>query len=418
MPKSAPDGSKKYLLPVTPEDIRVAEKIIRPYLPPSPLIQSPSLTELLGRDVYLKWESKLITGSFKERGALHFLLCLSAAERSKGVCAASAGNHGLALSYYASKLGITCHLVMPVHAPLVKVESCRKNGAQIILHGKSFNDAYQYAQTLSKDKGFSFVPAFDSPKIIAGQGSVGLEILSQLKDFDAVIVPVGGGGLMSGIALAIAEKKPKVALIGVQSTWVTEKKYQLQSGSPLSPVTIADGIAVKTIGTTNAPILSKLVPTMISVSENEVAQGIVHLLERERSVVEGAGAAGVAALLAGKISEDFKRIVIVVSGSNIDMNLVSRLIEKSMAEQGRLVHLSVSVPDAPGSLQAASAVIASAGANVLQVFHERSFSVEPGNVDVSFQLEVRDTAHKDEIVAALEKSGLEVREIDKTRRTL
>ncbi|NDC36875.1 MAG: threonine ammonia-lyase [Proteobacteria bacterium] len=357
--------------------------------------------------VYLKWDNKLHTGSFKERGAVNFLSQLSAAERARGVCAASAGNHALALSYYAKKLRIPCTLVMPVFAPLVKVQKSQRWGAEVIRHGSNFDEAYSYAESLAKRTKKIYVPAFDHLRIIEGQGTAGLEILQELPDVDAVIVPIGGGGLISGIGLAIKDIRPSVQIIGVRSEWAVQARAT-KSGhlSTQFSGTIADGIAVKRNGKLTIPMMEHVVDKFITVSENEIAEAVVRVLELERTVLEGAGAAGIAALLSGKISNRFKKIAIMACGSNIDMNMLSRLLERDMAQQGRLLRLKVSLPDRPGSLQKVTSILAAQGANVLEVIHDRSFSEVPINVDISFVLEVRDARHRQQILASLTEAGL------------
>jgi threonine dehydratase len=399
---------------VSLEAIEAAFGRVRAALPLTPLTFSAALSESLGREIFIKWDNRFRTGSFKERGVVNFL-ALHGAESQRGVCAASAGNHALALSHHAARAQIPCHIVMPTTAPLVKVQSTRKNGAEVILHGSSYDDAYAYAQTLAQERGYIYCPAFNHPSTIAGQGTCGLEILDQLPDLDSVIVPIGGGGLISGIATAIKAHRPEIFVLGVQSAWALAARERLKDSTvaqPLiAPASIADGIAVKTVGTLTAPIIAARVDHIATVTENEIAHGILRLLELERTVVEGAGAAGIAALLAGHLPARCKKTAVVVCGSNIDMNVLSRLIERDMAQRERLLRLLVSVPDRPGSLHATTGLLAKAGANVLQVYHDRSSSSLPGNVDIALVLEVRDRSHKDAIVADLRTAGLEVTEL-------
>ncbi|MBX7143729.1 MAG: threonine ammonia-lyase [Oligoflexia bacterium] len=405
-------GSKdKRGLSVSLDDIIVAQAKIRTLIPISPLTHSPNFSDLVGHEVYFKWDNKLKTGSFKERGAANVLLSLDQAARSSGVCAASLGNHALALSYHSAKLGVPCVIIMPSSAPLVKVQSTRATGAEVILHGNTFDEAYQYAQTLALERGLFFVPAFDHPLVIAGQGTAGLEMLEQLDSFDSVVIPVGGGGLASGIATAIKARRPDVHVVGVRSQWVMHAR-QHANATPqplLPPTTIADGIAVKVPGKVTAPLLEKVLDQTIVVSESEIADAVIRMLELERVVVEGAAAAGVAALLKKCLPPHCKRTVLEISGSNIDMNVLSRLIERDMGEKQRLLRLDVAVPDRPGSLHTITGIIARTGANVLQVSHDRSFSHIPGNVDITFMLEVRDQLHKDAIIKNLADLGIDTR---------
>ncbi len=393
-------------------EIQEAKQRIGKNLPVTPLTESPALSELLGKQVFLKWENKLPTGSFKERGALNFLLTLDPPKAQKGVCAASAGNHALALSLHAKLLGINCCIVMPKQAPLIKVECTKRNGAEVILHGSNFDEAREYAGSLSKQRGLTLVSPYDHPAIIAGQGTCGLEILDQLDEFDCVVSGVGGGGLISGLSVAIKSAKPKVVIVGVQSEWATGAHTHVKRQSLFPISTIADGIAVKQIGQLPRVLIKDKVDLLVAVSEQEIAKAIVTFLELERSVVEGAGAAGLAALMAGHIPATCERIVLVVSGSNIDMNVLARLIERDMGERGRLLKLIASVPDKPGSLHLTAGVIASAGANILETLHDRTYSHIPGNVDISFLLEVRNAAHAFEVIQAMHAAGIAVKEED------
>ncbi len=393
---------------ISAADIEAAHSRVRTYFDPTPLILSPGFSEKFKCEVYLKWDSQLSTGSFKERGVINFLSLLSANEKSRGVCAASAGNHALALSLYARKLGIPALIVMPLAAPLVKVQSTRAHGAEVLLHGATFHEAYAHAEELAKKRGFIFVPPFDDPRVVAGQASCGVEICAQLDSFDAIYVPVGGGGLVSGIALALKERRPDTQIIGAESAWAAALREPGHATRKVGAVTIADGIAVKTRGKYTTPIIETHVSKMVTLNEEQIADAIIDLLKVERSVVEGAGAAGVAALLASPPQPAWKRVVVVISGSNIDLNLLSRLIERGMAKEGRLLTLQVSIPDTPGSLQSTTGIIAKAGGNILQVLHDRSYSRAPGNVEVTFSMEIRDRNHQDEIIAGLHSAGLGV----------
>lgn len=399
-------------LAVTIADVESAAGRLRAFLSPTPLTFSTALSELFGHEVYLKWENRLRTGSFKERGALNMLLTLTPEERSRGVCAASAGNHALALSYYAHQLGIPCRIVMPIKAPLVKAETTRAHGAEVILIGETFNEAYDYACTLTNEQQLVFVPPFDHPLVVAGQGTAGLELIEQLPAFDTLVVPVGGGGLISGISLVVKQRMPQAHIIGVQSEWALSPPQHLGAISAIPPVTIADGIAVKRLGHVTAPIISRYVDRLIAASEVEVARSVMLLLEREHAVSEGAGAVGVTALLRNVVPPTTRRTVVVMSGSNIDANILSRLIERHMVECGRILRISISVPDAPGSLHTVTGMIAAQRANILQVDHDRSFSRLPGHVDVSFTLEVRNGAHQKEILSRLREAGLVVRRLE------
>ena len=394
---------------ITLSKIEAAMLQVRKFFKATALTRSRELSERFGREVRLKWDSRLRTGSFKERGAISVLseLHARAPDRSKlAVCAASAGNHALALAYYSAQFGIPCHIVMPKGAALVKIEATRRNGAEVQLAGEYFDEAVAFAKELSNKQGYHYVSAFDDTAIIAGQGSCGLEILEQDSSFDSVVVPIGGGGLISGVATAIKAKRPEVKVIGVQSEWALHMRALGATPSKLRPITIADGIGVKGIGELTAPIMKRCVDLTLSVSEDEIATAVVQLLECERSLVEGAGAAAVAALIADKLPADCKRPVFLVCGSNIDLNLLRRLISRELTTRGRIIKVVVSMPDRAGSLSAITALIAGSGANVLEVIHDRSLGKVPGDVSISFVAEVRNRAHAQELLDLLKREGL------------
>ena len=391
---------------ITIADIYKARETISTRLQVTPLSRSSYLSELTGREIFLKWDNRLRTGSFKERGVCNFLENLGAEQRQAGVMAASAGNHALALSFHAARVGVPCKIVMPRFAPFIKVESTRRYGAEIVLHGETFNEAYEEGLRIAAQEGRVFVPAFDHPWTIAGQGTIALEILEQLQEFDGIVVPTGGGGLLAGITVAMSALKAEAALIGVQSEWVTEQRATEPQPGRLKPATIADGIAVKRIGQLPLSLIDGV--SFVHVSESAIARAIIHLLQGEKAVVEGAGAAGVAALLADSLPKELTRLVIVISGSNIDIGLLGRLIEWDMAEEQRLLQIKVSVPDRPGSLMRVADLVAEGGGNVIRVLHDRSFSLIPGNVDISFVLEVRDGQHQQMLLQKLIDAGLVV----------
>jgi threonine dehydratase len=387
-------------------DIEAARSRLAPYLPITPLSLSAGLSEALDRTVHIKWDNKFRTGSFKERGALNFLLRLTDEQLQRGVCAASAGNHALALSFHAKRLGAPCHLVMPSAAPLVKVESCRKLGAHIQQFGTLY-ECLQIAQELAASKGFTFVPPFDHPYIVEGQGVAGVELVEQLGDFDSVVIPVGGGGYAAGVATVIKALRPHVFILGVCSEWAVKMRSSPpHDPSARAPMTIADGIAVKTIGCVTGPILNRYVDAVLPVSEEAIARAIMALLEHEHTVVEGAGAAALAGLMEGLLPNSYRKPAVFVCGSNIDMNLLSRLIEHDMAERGRLLRVCVTLPDQPGMLHHISGVIALEGANVLEVNHNRSYARIPGHVEITLLVEVRDTQHGECIIEKLRASNV------------
>ncbi|MFO0416764.1 MAG: pyridoxal-phosphate dependent enzyme [Pseudomonadota bacterium] len=386
------------------DDIVAARGRLAPFLPVTPLYEAGGLSAEFGRSILCKWDNQLRSGAFKERGALNFLLNLGADALARGVCAASAGNHALALSMHAARLKAPCHLVMPVAAPLVKVERCRRLGALITQIG-TLNECLGYASELAKREGLAYVHPYDDALIVAGQGVAGLEALDQCADFDSVVIPVGGGGYAAGVAMAIKASRPDVFILGVCSEWA-ERMRAKPPGDGVVPMTIADGIAVKTLGKITKPILDSLVDRVVAVSEEAIARAVVLVLEQEHAVVEGAAAAGVAALLEGLLPERCKRPLLFMCGSNIDTNILSRLIEHSMAERGRLLRVRITLPDRPGMLHQISGVIARGGANVLQVMHDRSYAKAPGHVDITVMMEVRDREHAKQVVAELEANGL------------
>lgn len=395
-------------IPSSPSAIDLADALarVRSALPVTPLTKSPGLSALCGHEIWIKWDNKFHTGSFKERGAVNVLENLSIAERNTGVCAASAGNHALALSYHAQRLSIPCTIVMPLSAPLVKVTSTRNTGARVVLHGRNFDEAYEHAEQICRDEGLQFISPFDDERIIAGQSTSGQEIADQLPDADYIVVPVGGGGLLSGIGLALKHRGISAKLIGVQSEWVVEGRAGGHATSLIAPVTIADGIAVKRVGRITGPLVAALADQLVTVTEEQVAESITRILEHERTVIEGAGAAALAAVLGGCIPNTDKKVVVLACGSNIDMNVLSRLIDRDMGLHQRLLRVAISVPDRPGSLAAITRLLAEKNANVLEVLHNRAFSQIPGNVKIEFLLEVREHKHAEEVLNALRTVGL------------
>lgn len=399
-------------LAISIADVESAHTRMNAVLPITPLTHSPVLSEQLKREVFIKWDNKLVTGSFKERGAFNFLSLLSVEDRKRGVCAASAGNHALALSRHAARLKIPCVIVMPVFAPLIKIQSTEQAGATVFLKGQTFDEARDHAKELAQAKGLIFVPAFEHAWVMAGQGTCALEVMNQLNDFDSMIVPIGGGGYMAGVATAIKARRPEVFLLGVQSEWAVQARnaaQQLKGSQRYHRVSIADGIAVKQMGALTSKIIERLVDKVVSVSEEQVASAMIRYLEAEKSVMEGAGAAALAALLAGHLPEKYKRTVVVACGSNVDMNTLTAVITRDQVQRGRLMRIIVSVPDRPGSLHSLSGIIASVGGNVVHVHHDR-LSTSLGLVDIMFVLEVRDRSHGEIVVKSLQEAGVEVRD--------
>jgi threonine dehydratase len=378
----------------------------------SPCVYSETLSRLTGARVFLKLDNLQMTGSFKERGALNKLLSLTTDERQRGVIAASAGNHGLAVAFHAQRLSISATIVMPRFAPLVKVSWARRYGAEVILAGLDFDEAFAEARRLQSERGSIFIPAFNDPVVIAGQGTIGLELLEQVADFDAVIVPVGGGGLIGGIALALKESGFAGQVIGVQAERVPGMQAALSAGGPVSlpsATTIADGIAVRRVGDLTLPLVQKYVNEIVTVRETELAHAIVLLLENEKTVVEGAAATTLAALLSRPLHLSGQTVILVLSGGNIDMNVIARVIEKGLVREGRLIRLSLIVTDRPGALARVSTLVADQGANIQEIVHTRGFSrAEIGESEITLTLETFGPEHITEVVSALRGAGYQV----------
>ena len=396
-------------------DIEAARARIQAAIYCSPCPASETLGELTGTRCHVKLENLQMTGSFKERGALAKLSILDADERARGVITASAGNHGLAVAYHAQRLGIAATIVMPEWAPLVKVTHCRRHAATVVLAGQDYDEAYAEARRREAASGAVFVHPFDDPAVIAGQGTLGLELLEQVPDLDAVVVPVGGGGLISGVALALKTRAPRVEVIGVQAAALPAMRQALERGGPtdLAPApTIADGIAVRRVGALTYELARRNVDEIVVVDEGEIANAILLLLEIEKTVVEGAAATTLAAVLNKKVALAGKRVVLVLSGGNIDVNIVSRVIEKGLVKDGRLVRLAVFLTDRPGALARLCAIVAAQRANILEIGHNRAFTAARiGETEVVLTLETSGREQIDGVVAALRAASYQVAEV-------
>ena len=398
---------------ITFVDVEEARERIKEQIYLSPFPHSETISRVTGNKVFFKLENLQLTGSFKERGALNRLLTLTPEERRRGVIAASAGNHGMAVAYHSRRLGTAATIVMPQSAPLIKVTRVRQYGAESLLHGSDYDDAYAEAKRLSVEKGLTFISAFDDPWIVAGQGTIGLELYEQNPDLDAVIVPVGGGGLIAGIALALKTLLPKVRIIGVQSEAVPSMKAALEKGAPVklpAASTIADGIAVRAVGATPLELVEHYVDEIVTVSEGQIANAVLTLLEVEKTVAEGAAAVPLAALLNKKVSLAGKNVGVVVSGGNIDMNLISRIIETGLIEDGRLGRFAVVISDRPGSLARLAQRVADLGANILQIDHSRGFGkMAIGETEVELILETAGTDHIQRIYETLRADKFKIK---------
>jgi threonine dehydratase len=397
---------------ISKADIEAAYGKIRNDIVRTPLVYSQKLSQLFGCRVFLKLENFQMTGSFKERGALNKLLSLSPGEREKGVVAASAGNHAQAVAYHCRRLGIRAKIVMPLGTPLIKIVSTESYGADVILHGDMVDDAGDLALKISRDEGLTFIHPFADPLIIAGQGTVGLEILSDDlgRDLDAVLCPVGGGGLISGVAAYLKETNPAIRVIGVEAFACPTLKASLLEGHPVKlekTSSLADGIAIKKVGQINLDMAQKYVDDVVTVEENEIANAILLLLEMEKVVAEGAGAVPLAALLNRKVPLEGRKVLLLISGGNIDVNILGKIITRGLSMEGRIAQLTVRLKDLPGSLTGALEIIKRLQANILEVAHHRFESLAPfGFVDVSITLETKGHAHIHEITGALQQAGI------------
>ncbi len=394
---------------VTIDDVRAAAERFDTTVRRTPLLPSSTLSAALAADVWLKAENLQHTGSFKVRGAANRIAALSDDERRRGVIAASAGNHAQGVAVAATTRGIHATIVMPRATPLAKVEATRDYGAEIVLHGDSYEDARAESERIARERGLVIIPGFDDPLIVAGQGTVALEIVQEMPDADVVVVPVGGGGLAAGIGVAMRSLAPRARVIGIQVEAATGVKRSLDAGRRVTVApapTIAEGIAVAGPGDITFPLLQRCLDDVVVVSEDEVAQAMVLLLERSKLVVEGAGAVGVAALLARKIDVARRRVAVVLSGGNVDINMVARVVEHGLTHAGRYLTLTARVDDRPGQLSMLLSVIAGAGANVLSVSHQRfGIDIPVGRVQVALLLEVRNRDHAAEVRQALEHAG-------------
>ncbi len=397
--------------PVGIDAIEAAAALLDGQIERTPLRHSRTLSDLAGTELWLKFENLQYTASFKERGALNKLASLDPDERARGVVAMSAGNHAQGVAYHAARLGIRATIVMPETTPFNKIRNTEQLGATVELQGDTVDEAARHARELERDQGLVFIHPFDDPLIIAGQGTIGLEIAAEAPELDALVVPIGGGGLISGIATALADRRPGMAVIGVQSrAYPAFYNHRLQQSLPLAAGrTIADGIAVKEPGRLTRSIIDKHVADVVLVDEPHLEQAILQLLEIEKTVVEGAGAAGLAAVLADPERFQGKRVGLVLSGGNIDSRLLSAVIMRGLVRSERLIRLAIMVPDSPGSLARLTRLIADARGNVVEVTHKRAFS--RGSVRdaiVDFVIETRDARHATQIEAALAAAGFHV----------
>lgn len=399
---------------VTCEDVRRAAVAIAGNLIDTPLLHSRTLSRLAGADIVLKFENHQFTASFKERGALTRLLALTPAERAAGVIAASAGNHAQAVAYHSQRLGVASTIVMPRFTPSVKVEHTREYGAEVILHGEAFDDARRHAVGLAAARGLTWIDPYDDALVIAGQGTVAMEMLATAPTLDMLVVPIGGGGLIAGMAVAAAAIAPRVEVVGVQTTRYPSMDAALKGVAvEYGPGTIADGIAVKRPGMLTVPIIREHVRDIVLVDEHEIERAILLLHEVEKTVVEGAGAASLAAVLAQPDRFRGRRVGLVLSGGNIDPLVMAGIIERGLVRTGRLIRLTVELTDRPGALAQLTACLAEMEANVQEIVHQRTFSRLPVQiVAVEVVLETRGPEHAEAIMERLEALGMRARRRD------
>ena len=396
--------------PPTIDDIRAAATRIDGAVIRTPMLVSKTLSDVIGAEVWLKFENLQFTAAYKERGALNKLLQLTPEERARGVIAASAGNHAQAVAYHAKRLGIPAVIVMPVGTPTVKVVQTEGHGAQVVLYGKIVDDAFAKARELEAEHGYVFVHAFDDPQVIAGAGTVGLEMLEDAPDIDTIIVPIGGGGLMSGIAIAARAINPEIELIGVEAELYPSMKCAIQNCQmPLGGDTLAEGIAVKQPGELTSRILADLADDVVLVPERDLERAVAMLAGIEKTVVEGAGAAGLAAMLNDPARFRGKKVATLLCGGNIDTHLLANVLVRDLVRQGRIARLRVCAQDRPGALAAITAKVFEAGANIIEVNHSRIFTRLPAkDTVIEVECEARDPTAIDHVVRLLEEAGFEV----------
>lgn len=389
------------------QDVTAAAFRIKSGIPKTPLVLSRSLSKALNCSLYLKKEYELTTGSFKERGARNALMKIPVGDRHRGVIAASAGNHALALAYHGKLLDIQVTVVMPVIAPIMKISQCQLMGAEVILHGQTINDAKDFAMGIVAKKNNIYINGYDDPEIIAGQGTIGLEILEQLSEVDYLVIPVGGAGLIAGIAIAVKSLRPDIKIIGVEAQKCKSFTAALEAGRPVmvnSTVSLADGLAVPKVGYNAFATAQPLVDKVVCVSEKYIALAILRLVEIEKAVVEGSGAIGIAAMLEGLLPElKGKKVCTVLCGGNIDTTILGRCLERGLAADSRLVQFAVVVKDAPGGIAKLTKLLSDHGASIKDILHERAWLLEDVfAVRVRVLTETRDRDHSDTLKRALE----------------
>lgn len=396
-------------LSISPKDVRAAQARIADQLSNTPCLHSRTLSQLTGAEIYIKFENLQFTASFKERGALNRLLQLDGEERRRGVCTMSAGNHGQAVAYHAHRLGVPATIVMPRHTPFVKVQHTRAHGATVVLHGDTLAEAFEHSQQIQTEQGLTFVHPYDDAEVIAGQGTIALEMLATEPSLQQLVVPIGGGGLISGMAVAAKALSPGIEIIGVQSTSYPSMPAALAGSEALCQGnTIAEGIAVKWAGVKTREVVRALVDHIVLVNESELERGIALLLNVEKTVAEGAGAASLAAVLSQPERHRGRKVGIVLSGGNIDPRLLASVIMRELVREQRIVTLRIPIADQPGALSRVTQVIGEQGGNILDVFHRRlSTNVPAKSATLELSFEGRDAGHAETIIAAVRAAGFD-----------
>jgi threonine dehydratase len=408
LPKAALDLDS---LPVTPADVRAAATTIASAVSATPCKESRTLSEICGCKIWLKFENLQFTSTFKERGALNRLNALSAEERRHGVIAMSAGNHAQGVAYHARRLRIPATIVMPVGTPMVKVENTRRHGAEVIISGTTLEEAGAFARKHGEAHGMTMIHPYDDPLIMAGQGTIALEMLEAVEPLDTLVVPVGGGGLISGMAVAARSLRPALRIVGVQAELYPSMYNAIKHGHlPMRGDTLAEGIAVKSPGKLTTEIIRGLVDDIVLVTEAEIECAVATLINIEKTVVEGAGAAGLAAVRANPALFAGRNVGLVLTGGNIDTRLIASVLTRELAREGRLTQLSLDIVDRPGQLAAVAALLAEASANIIEVSHQRTFSDLPAKATLlQLVIETRDRAHLEDVLTKLSAAGLDVR---------
>ena len=399
---------------VTIDDVRTAAKLLDGQVVRTPAVRAGRLAETLGAaELVLKLENQQYTGSFKDRGALNKLLSLTPEEAKHGVIAMSAGNHAQGVAHHAQRLGIPATIVMPQGTPFIKVERTRAYGARVILEGDSIDASAEFARGLARSENLTFVHPYDDPRIVAGQGTIGLELLADAPDLDTIIVPIGGGGIISGIAIAAKAEKPGIDVVGVEAALCPSMHHAIHN-MPMSAIgqTLAEGIAVKTPGKLTREIIERLVPDILLVEEDAIERAVQMLIEIQKLVAEGAGAAGIAAMLAYPERFRGKRVGVVICGGNIDSRMLAQVLMRGLVRDGRVITLRVEIADQPGVLGRLARTIGDTGGNIIEIYHQRMFFDLPiKRADVDAVIETRNAEHAREIVAALEAAGFKTRRL-------